>query len=275
MALNYSVPAVDRALRVLELLSTAPHGLSLAQLASQTKVPKSTMFRILHTLHHHQIILEDHERKLFTLGMKVLGWGNAALERIDYKAIAHPHLVKLANETRESFYLALLDHDEVILVDRVDTPEVWKMVTRLGQRSPFHCTATGLVIAAAMSEEEVDEMIERHGLRKFTPRTMTSVVRLKRRLKEVHRLGYAVCDGEYKPELCAVAVPIWDHSGAVVASLMTAIPSARSRKDKRLVDSLISYLKREASQVSRRVGYEKNSSSNLHAASRLGSGVAD
>ena len=83
MALNYTVPAVDRAIRVLELLSIAPHGLSLAQLSSQTKVPKSTMFRILHTLHQHQIILEDNERKLFTLGMKVLGWGNAALERID------------------------------------------------------------------------------------------------------------------------------------------------------------------------------------------------
>ena len=259
MALNYTVPAVDRAIRVLELLSVAPQGLSLAQLASQTTVPKSTMFRILHTLHQHQIILEDTERKLFTLGMKVLRWGNAALERIDYKAIAHPHLVKLAEETRESFYLALLDQDEVILVDRVDTPEVWKMVARLGQRSPFHCTATGLVIAAAMSDEAIDEMIDRHGLRRFTPKTVTNVVRLKRRLKEVHRHGHAVADGEYKPDLCAVAVPIWDHAGTVVASLMTAIPSARSRKDKKLVGNLISVLKREAAQISKRVGYEKES----------------
>jgi DNA-binding IclR family transcriptional regulator len=258
MALNYTVPAVDRAIRVLELLSVAPRGLSLAQLASQTKVPKSTMFRILHTLHQHQIILEDNERRLFTLGMKVLGWGNAALERIDYKAIAHLYLAKLAEETRESFYLALLDHDEIILVDRVDTPEVWKMVTRLGQRSPFHCTATGLVIAAGMSDEAVDEMIDRHGLRRFTPKTITNVVRLKRRLKEIGRLGYAVADGEYKPDLCAVAVPIRDHSGTVVASLMTAVQSARSHKDKKLVDNLISVLKREAAQISRQIGYEKS-----------------
>jgi IclR family acetate operon transcriptional repressor len=220
------------------------------------------MFRILHTLHEHQIILEDSERKLFTLGMKVLSWGNAALERMDYKAIAHPYLVKLAEETRESFYLALLDHDEVILVDRVDTPEVWKMVTRLGQRSPFHCTATGLVIAGAMSDDAIDEMIDRHGLRRFTPKTIVNVTRLKRRLKEVHRLGYAVADGEYKPELCAVAVPIWDHTGTVVASLMTAVPSARSRKDKKLVSNLIDVLKREANQISKRIGYEKTSFNN-------------
>ena len=73
MALNYTVPAVDRAIRVLELLSAAPHGLSLAQLALQTKVPKSTLFRILRTLLQHSIIVEDPERKIFSLGMRLLG----------------------------------------------------------------------------------------------------------------------------------------------------------------------------------------------------------
>jgi IclR family transcriptional regulator, KDG regulon repressor len=110
-----------------------------------------------------------------------------------------------------------------------------------------------------MSDDAIVEMIERHGLRRFTPKTITNVTRLKRRLKEVHRLGYAVADGEYKPELCAVAVPLWDHAGTVVASLMTAVPSARSRADKKLVNNLIAILKREASQISKRIGYEKAS----------------
>lgn len=262
MALNYTVPAVDRAIRVLELLSAAPHGMSLAQLAVQTNVPKSTMFRILHTLHEHSIIVEDPERKLFSLGMKLLGWGNAALARLDLKTIAHPHLLKLAHETRESFYLALLDHDEIVIVDRADTPEIWKMVTRLGLRSPFHCTATGQVITAAMDDEAIDEMIKRHGLKKFTSGTITSVSKLKKRLKEVRRLGYAIADGEYKPDLCAVAVPIADHAGKVAASLMTAIPSARSARDKKLVENLIGVLKHEAELISRRIGFERAAAQN-------------
>jgi DNA-binding IclR family transcriptional regulator len=241
MALNYTVPAVDRAIRVLEILSSAQHGMSLAQLAVQTKVPKSTMFRILHTLHERSIIVEDRERKLFSLGMKLLGWGNAALATIDLKTIAHPHLQKLAHETRESFYLALLDHDEVVLVDRADTPEVWKMVTRLGSRSPFHCTATGLVIAAAMTDDVVQTMIERHGLKKFTSKTITSAAKLTKRLRDVRRLGYAICDGEYKPDLCAIAVPLWDHT----------------EKDKKLVENLIAILKRESELISKRTGFER------------------
>jgi len=255
MALNYTVPAVDRAIRVLELLSAAPQGLSLAQLAAQTGVPKSTMFRILHTLHRNTLIVEDPERKLFTLGMRLLEWGNAALARIDLKTLAHPHLVKLAHETRESFYLALLDHDEVILIDRADTPEMWKLVTRLGYRSPFHCTATGLVIAADMKPEEVERLIERHGLKRFTPKTITSPLKLKKRLAEVRQAGFAIVDGEYKLDLFAIAVPIWDHTGKVVGSLMTAIPSVRGSKDKKLVESLIDVLKREAFVISKVMGY--------------------
>jgi DNA-binding IclR family transcriptional regulator len=258
MALNYTVPAVDRAIRVLELLSASPHGLSLAQLASQTKVPKSTLFRILRTLLQHSIIVEDQERKIFTLGMRLLGWGSAALARIDLKTVAHPHLMNLAHETRESFYLALLDHDEVILVDHVDTPEIWKMVTRLGHRSPFHCTATGLVLAAGIPETSVDAMIARHGLRRFTATTITSTAKLKKRLREVRDLGYSIVDGEYKADLCAVAVPIWDHTGNVVASLMTAIPSVRSSKDKKLAETLIGVLKREAELISHEIGYERS-----------------
>ncbi len=219
------------------------------------------MFRILHTLHEHSVIIEDPDRKLFSLGMKLLGWGNDALSRIDLKTIAHGHLLKLAHETRESFYLALLDHDDVVLVDRADTPEIWKMVTRLGSRSPFHCTATGLVITAAMTDEAIDEMIARHGLKRFTPKTIASTSRLKKRLKDVQRLGYAICDGEYKPDLCAIAVPLWDHTGKVVASLMTAIPSARSSKDRRLVENLVAILKREAVLISKRIGFERAPSS--------------
>jgi IclR family KDG regulon transcriptional repressor len=256
MPLDYTVPAVDRAVKVLELLSAAPQGLSLAQLAVQTQVPKSTLFRILRTLHQHGIVVEDPERKVFSLGMRLLGWGNVALARIDVKTIAHAHLLKLAHETRESFYLALLDHDEVILVDRVDTPEIWKMVTRLGHRSPFHCTATGLVLVADMQDSAVNEMITRHGLKRFTSSTITSVAKLKKRLKQVRELGYSIVDGEYKPDLFAVAVPIWDHTGKAVASLMTAIPSVRSSKDKKLASNLLAVLKREAALISKKIGYE-------------------
>lgn len=255
MPVDYTVPAIDRAVRLLEILSSSPQGRSLAQLAGDLSVPKSTLFRILFTLQEHAIVIEDRERKLFSLGMKLLDWGHAALSKIDLKTIAHPHLLKLAHETRESFYLAILDNDEVVLIDHVDTPEVWKMVTRLGHRSPVHCTATGLVLIAELEDEEIKQIIDHYEMKKFTESTITTWSRLKKRVKEVKRDGYSVVDGEYKADLCAIAVPVRDHSGAIVSSLMTAIHSERYRKNRKHAIELVETLQNQAGIISKRLGY--------------------
>lgn len=258
MPVDYTVPAIARTFRLLEILSTSPEGRSLAQLAEELRVPKSTLFRILYTLQEHAIVIEDRERKLFTLGMKLLEWGHAALSKIDLKSIAHPHLLKLAHETRQSFYLAILDNDEVVLIDHVDTHEVWKMVTRLGHRSPVHCTATGLVLVAELDEKEVKGIVDRRGLKKFSDTTITSWTGLKKRLKEVRRDGFSVVDGEYKEELCAIAVPLRDHLGRIVSSLMTAIPSERYKKNRRYANELIKTLDNQAKIISKRLGFDES-----------------
>jgi len=256
MAVDYTVPAIARTFRLLEILSASPEGRSLAQLAEELRVPKSTLFRILYTLQEHAIVIEDRERKLFTLGMKLLEWGHAALSKIDLKSIAHPHLLKLAHETRESFYLAILDNDEVALIDHVDTPEVWKMVTRLGHRSPVHCTATGLILISELDENEIKGILDRRGLKNFTANTITSWTKLKKRLTETRHDGYSIVDGEYKADLCAIAVPVRDHSGQVVSSLMTAIPSERYKKDKKHALELVRILRQQARNISKRIGFD-------------------
>ncbi|MEW6510950.1 MAG: IclR family transcriptional regulator [Bacteroidota bacterium] len=251
---EYSVPAIHRTVQVIEILAASHTGFSLAEISRQTAIPKSSLFRILAALEQHAIVIQDHDRKIFRLGMKLLDWGNAALEKIDLKTVVHPHLVRMAHETRESYYLAILDSSEVIIIDRADTPEIWSMVARLGQRSPVHATASGQVLIADVPPEQLDRIIERSGLKKFTPKTITSVLRLKKRLKEVNRQGYAIADAEYKPDLCAVSVPIRDHRGKVAAALMTAIQSERKRKAE-VISRLIDILKKEAAVISHAIGY--------------------
>jgi DNA-binding IclR family transcriptional regulator len=254
MGRDYSVPAIHRAVQVIEILAASHTGFSLADISRQTTIPKSSLFRILAALEQHAIVIQDHERKIFRLGMKLLDWGNTALEKIDLKTVVHPHLVRMAHETRESYYLAILDSSEVIIIDRADTPEIWSMVARLGQRSPVHATASGQVLIADLAVDQLVRIIERSGLKRFTPKTITSTARLKRRLKEVTRLGYSVADAEYKPDLCAVAVPIHDHRGKVAAALMTAIQSERKRKGE-VIDRLVDILKRESGVISHAIGF--------------------
>ena len=253
---EYTVPAVQRAVEVLELLAGSQTGISLADLSRQTGFPKSSLFRILLTLEKSSIVQLDRTRNIFTLGMKLIDWGNRALEKIDLKTVTHPHLVRMAHETRESYYVAILEDNEVIIVDRADTPEIWRMVARLGQRSPVHATASGQVLMAEAPDEVLQAAILRTGLKRFTPQTITSVARLKARLKEVRRDGYVINDAEYKPDLCVIAAPLRDHYGKIVAALMTALQSERARRNKALVMSIVEILKREASVISKELGYQ-------------------
>ncbi len=253
---EYTVPAVQRAVEVLELLAGSHTGISLADLSRATGFPKSSLFRILLTLEKASIVQLDRTRNIFTLGMKLIDWGNRALEKIDLKTVTHPHLVRMAHETRESYYVAILDDNEVIIIDRADTPEIWRMVARLGQRSPVHCTASGQVLVAEAPDDALHLAIQRSGLKRFTPQTITSVSRLKSRLKEVRRDGYVINDAEYKADLCVIATPLRDHHGKVVAALMTALQSDRARRNKPLLMSIVDLLKREAGVISKELGYQ-------------------
>jgi len=252
--MDYSVPAIHRAVQVIEILAASHTGFSLADISRQTGIPKSSLFRILAALEQHVIVVQDRERKIFHLGMKLLDWGNAALEKIDVKTIVRPHLTRMAHETRESYYLTVLDGHEVIIIDRADTPEMWSVVARLGARSPVHATASGQVLIADLPEETLDRIIERSGLKRFTPRTITSIAKLKRRLKQIKHDGYAVADAEYKTDLCAIAVPIHDHRGGVVAALMTGIQSERKKKSD-AIERIVATLTKEAAMISRAIGY--------------------
>jgi DNA-binding IclR family transcriptional regulator len=256
MAHEYTVPAVFRAVQVLEILAGSHTGFSLADLSRQTGIPKSSLFRILLTLEKSYIVQLDRTRNVYNLGMKLIDWGNRALDKIDLKTVTHPHLVRMAHETRESYYVAILDENEVIIIDRADTPEIWRMVARLGQRSPVHATASGQILMAEVTDDVLNAVVARTGLKRFTPRTITSVTKLKERLKEVRRTGFVVADAEYKPDLCVMAVPIRDHHGKIVAALMTALPSERLRRTRSLTNDIAEILRKESAVISKELGYQ-------------------
>jgi DNA-binding IclR family transcriptional regulator len=254
MASDYTVPSLRRAIQALDMLACSTDGLSLAEMSKRLNTPKSTLFRIMVTLQDHSLVNQDKGRKVFSLGMKLVEWGHAALERVDLKQIAHPFLEQLAQETRESFYLGVLDNLEVILIDRADTPEMWRIVARLGSRSPLHVTATGQVLISEAAPEVVDRVIERTGLKKYTDKTIVNAAQFRKRLDQVRKLGYSITDAEYKPDLCAVAVPIRDLHGSIVASLMTALPSGQANKRKARLRELIAILQERAELISRELG---------------------
>ncbi|MGC8654668.1 MAG: IclR family transcriptional regulator, partial [Candidatus Kryptoniota bacterium] len=253
---TYSVPALERTIKVLDTLGRHPRGLSLPELVSATGIPKSSLFRIIATLLRHSVVVKDKDRQVYCLGMRLYEWGSMALDRLDFKAVVHPFLTKLASETGQSFYLAVLEDYEVILIDRADTPDIWRIVTRIGLRSPVHCTASGLALISEFSEAQLDDLVQKKGLKKFTSKTIATKDELIEKLKRVRKLGYAVADGDFKPDLFALAVPLKNHNGEIIASLMAGLHIETAHRDGKFVRSLITTLLKTGREISRTLGYK-------------------
>jgi DNA-binding IclR family transcriptional regulator len=252
---HYTVPAVDRAITVLETLATSRLGVTLTELSAQTGIPKSTLFRILFTLEKSQYVEQDSEKKRFDLGLKVLELGHAKLEQIDLSAVAGKYLEGLAHEVEESVYLGVLDEGEVYLVQSVDSPTVWRMVTRLGHHYPAHCTALGQVLLADLQDEELDSLLRGRALQKFTPYTIVNKKKLRKRLGDVRKRGFSIVDREDHPELLSIASPVRNHTNRAVAGMMIALPTAKSNDKERIIQ-LINSVKAASLALSRELGFQ-------------------
>jgi len=260
---RYTVTSLDRAFDVLEVLAERDDGQTLADLSRITDIPKSTLFRILSTLHDRNCVSLDVDTKKYSLGLKLRELGSAFIEKTTLDSAAAPFMRDLADSCKESVFLALIDEAEVVYVRRMASPNSVMMVRKLGHRAPVHSTATGEAMLAFLSEEQREEIIGKMDFAKHNPRTNTDPNELRKRLVEIRKEGVAVVDGEYNPELLCVSAPILGTGGTVEAAVTVAMPSSEASAER--VEAIKKEVKERSLGISRQMGYVGNSRSNRRA----------
>jgi DNA-binding IclR family transcriptional regulator len=228
---------VDAAAKALELLSVFSYReprLSLADLAARTGIPRATAFRLLSTLEQAGFLAKDHGA--YQLGIKCFVLGNIVAGGLDLRETAHPHLMALRDLTRETTQIGILDHWQVVYLDRMISPEpVGLMRSRAGAILPAYCTGLGKALLAYLPESEVEAWASKQKLPALTPKTITSVRRLMKELRLIRERGFAIDDEEREKGVRCLGAPIRNHHGDVVAAISVAGPIDRIPSD--LVDS--------------------------------------
>lgn len=253
VANRYTVPAIDRALTVLQCLARSRDGLRLSALAEATDIPKSSLFRIMTTLEEQGCVVRDEEKKTYRLGLTVWELGNAFLDQSTLLETAETHMKQLADACEESIFLGMLDEGEVIYVRRVESPKSAVVVRKLGQRAPVYCTATGLSMLAFLPSDEASRILDEQELRPHAPNTTTDRSALARTLERIRKTGVAVVDGEYNPSLLCVSAPILNADERPVASLTAALLSAPATDDD--IETMKTQIKNTAQALSTECGY--------------------
>ncbi len=224
---KYSVPNLERALRVFELLSKHQEGLIVSQIAKELEVPRNSIFRICATLRElgyiqyfrdtQQVILT---RKLFSIGYRALADDNVV-------QLAAESMRRLRDETKETVLLGSLMDKEGVVLEELAGLHHFNFRLERGARFFLHCTAPGKALMANLSEAQQAGLLDSLELTRFNKNTITSKTKLLKELKLVRRSGVAYDEAEQIEGCHCIAAPVMDQYGHPVAAIWLTGPSSR------------------------------------------------
>lgn len=228
----YHVQVLDRAVALIETLACESQDLTLGELYERLGIHKSTVYRLLMVLERHGFVEKSPQNGRYRLGLKFFELANSVTARLDFRERARPHLERLVAETNETVHLCILNQGEVVYLEKVEASRTFRIPSIVGGRYPAHCGAAGKALLAFLSETELEELIRKRGLRRFTSQTITSPRALKAELRRIAERGYSIDNEEFEEGLKCLGAPVRDYSGRVIAAISLAGPAFRLTKDR-------------------------------------------
>jgi DNA-binding IclR family transcriptional regulator len=214
---------------VISAFSYGEPVLGVSELSRRLGLGKSTVHRILTTLAADGYVERTADDR-YRLSLKMYEIGQQVAASTELRTLVHPALERLRNESGETAHLAVLSGTDVVYVDRLESPQMLRLMTRVGRRRAAHATSSGKVLLAFGAPDDLDRVIA-HGLPRLGPRTITMPNLLEQALAGVRRQGYAVSVEESAPGVVSVAAPVLDGSGECVAAMSVAGPITRMPPD--------------------------------------------
>jgi len=222
---RHFVQSLERGLAVIRTFDAQNPELTLAEIARRTGLTRAASRRFVLTLEDLGYVTSDGRR--FRLAPRVLELGYAYLSSQSLPELALPHLERLVSEAQESSELSILDGDEIVYILRVPGPSIMTVAINVGARMPAFATSMGRVLLAGLSDDEIDDYLEHAHLRSFLPSTITNAAELHKELMRARANGYSIIDQELEEGLRAVAVPVHDRTGKVIAAVNLSTHAAR------------------------------------------------
>ena len=247
-----SVQTIERAAAILRCFNEDHPELGVTDISQRTKLHKSTVSRMLLALKKEAFVTQNPQTGKWHLGFGLLNLAGVILEQMDLRSLAKAHLLDLAEITQETINISILDGNECVNVECITSPKPIQYAGRLGRRVPLHCTSTGKVLLAFLSAEQRFAMMpgKLHPYTKDTPVDRSS---LETTLNQIRTAGYAIAHEEFQEGLSAIAAPIRDHNGYVIATVSVSGPTFRMGPGR--IEQFVEPLLNTAARISADLGF--------------------
>jgi DNA-binding IclR family transcriptional regulator len=237
------VQSVEKAMRVLIAFDGSKRQLSLSEISVLTGFDMSATQRFTFTLAALGYLFKDPDSRKYELSPKLLDFTYHYLTSNELVSRATPYLQQLGSETEEATNLTVLDDIDIVFVLRIVSRNVFNAHVITGSRLPAYCTAPGLAILATLSDGEVDDILSRTNLVQYTASTVHQPRKIKERLVQIRKQGYAHTEDEYFVADISTAAAITNAHGRGIGAVNIAITRSRwqaDRDEKRFADLVVS-----------------------------------
>ncbi len=247
---RYLVPVVVSTFRLLDRLSGQTSA-SLHELSTSTRIPKSTVFRLLATLQHLDIVKRDEPSKAYRLNAKSPGQALALPSTEGMRRAALPYMLELRNEFGETVNLGHLQHDRVVYIEVVPSEYALRLSERPGASVDAYCTALGRSILAFSPEGVAESILGKKTLSRLTPHTMVEPAAILEELQRIREQGFAFEREEGALQATCLGAPILDSEDVAVGAISVSGPTYRFEPlaNKKLLKAL----RRAAREIGRAV----------------------
>src|SRR3954463_11931379 len=250
--------SLERGLAILSAFRSGKPLLGVSDVARDVGLSRSTTHRYIATLAGLGYLQQDPPTRKYRLGPRVLDLGFSAINSMDLREVAAPHLQALSDETGHTVNMAILDGTDIVYIERCRSSQQGQreidLNLHVGSRLPAYCTSMGKVLLAGLPAPELDGVLDQVQFQQRGPNTLIERKALADALAAVRDAGIAVNNEELAYGLRSIAVPVRDRSGLVAAAINLAVHrSLVSMED--LVIRLSPALKRTANEISARIGY--------------------
>ncbi len=216
-----------RAFLLLELIANAEQPATLEELTRASGLPKPSVYRILHLLIRGELVEREVSAKRYVVGPRVGALSLAVQMHSPQRRERHAILSRLVDEIGETCNFTMLDGNEAVYVDRVETSAIVRLHMRIGSRVPLHCTASGKLFLAHLPQSTMRRLLRSSPLERYTERTLTNVDALERELAKIRMSGIGTDGGEFLDGSVCLAVPVVDPRGRVCAAVAVHGPAPR------------------------------------------------
>ncbi|PGL68971.1 IclR family transcriptional regulator [Bacillus sp. AFS055030] len=242
---------VVKSMEILNLFLTYPK-LSFNEIIQISGIPKTSVYRMVMSLEEMGFLDKDRDGK-YALGLLFLQFGHLVSERLDIRQVALPIMHKLHDEVGEAVNLIVKDGKDAIYIEKLDTKQPVRLYTAIGRRTPLYAGACSRVILAYLPHDEKEQYLQEIDLKPIASGTITDKEQLRHVLEESLKTGYSFSRSELENHTSAIAAPIFNYQGQVIAGISIAGLDVNYQEDR--LPQLIEKVKDAAQEISRKFGY--------------------